>query len=30
VLEERLRRGGLIVERVRVPFHGRPPGEHSH
>ncbi len=30
VLEERLRRGGLIVERVRRPFHGRPPGEHSH
>ncbi len=30
VLEERLRRGGFIVERVRRPFHGRPRGEHSH
>lgn len=30
VLEERLRRGGLIVERVRQPFHGKPPGGYSH
>ncbi len=29
-LEERLRRAGLSVERTRRPFHGNPPGEHSH
>ncbi len=30
VLEERLRRGGFIVDRVRRPFHGKPRAEHSH
>lgn len=29
-LEERLCRAGLIVRRARRPFHGSPPGEHSH
>ncbi len=29
-LEERLRRAGLTVERIRRPFHGNPPGEHAH
>jgi urease accessory protein len=30
VLEGRLRRAGLIMERVRRPFHGNPPGAHGH
>ncbi len=30
VLEERLRRAGFIVERVRRPFHGNPPAGHGH
>jgi urease accessory protein len=29
-LEERLRRAGLAVERVRRPFQGNPSGEHAH
>lgn len=29
-LEDRLRRAGLAVDRVLRPFHGQPPGEHSH
>jgi len=30
VLEERLRRTGFIVERVRRPFRGNPPAWHVH
>jgi urease accessory protein len=29
-LSERLRRLGVPAERARRPFHGSPPGEHSH
>jgi urease accessory protein len=29
-LEDRLRRAGFAVERIRRPFHGNPPGEHAH
>jgi urease accessory protein len=30
VLEERLRRAGLVVERAERPFHGTAGGGHAH
>ncbi len=30
VLADRLARAGVSFDRVRRPFHGRAPGEHSH
>jgi urease accessory protein len=30
VLMERLRRAGIPVARMRLPFRGNPPGEHKH